>query len=154
MKPLASPFQLSAETRLRVPFHDVDSARVVWHGRYFKYFELVRSLLLESVGCSYREMKQSGYLWPIVDAQVRFLKPLILDQEIRVSARLSEWEYRLVFNYRVEDEQGRECTRAKTVQVPIDAKTLEMQIESPDILLKRIDQRLAAGDSADDKNLE
>jgi len=137
---------LSASIMMRIPFHDLDPAGFVWHGRYFKYFELVRSSLLASIGYSYLEMKQSGYLWPIVETQARFLKPLTLDQEICVSAQLTEWEYRLVFNYRVENGQGNLCARAKTVQVPIDAATLEMQIGSPDVLQRKIKQRLAAGD--------
>jgi len=132
---------------VRIPFHDLDPAGFVWHGRYFKYFEMARSSLLDSVGYNYLEMRQSGCLWPIVDTQVRFLKPLTLHQEIRVSAHLTEWEYRLVFNYRVEDEQGQLCTRGTTVQVPVDAATLEMQLGAPDLLLRRISERLAAEDS-------
>lgn len=137
---------LTASALVRIPFHDLDPAGIVWHGRYFKYFELVRSSLLDSVGYNYLEMKRSGYLWPIVDTQVRFLKPLTLDQEVRVTARLAEWEYRLVFNYQVENSQGQLCTRAKTVQVPIDAATHEMQIGAPDVLLQRVSQKLVSGD--------
>ncbi|MFC1719632.1 acyl-CoA thioesterase [Pseudomonadota bacterium] len=139
---------LSASIMVRIPFYDLDPAGFVWHGRYFKYFELARSSLLDSVGYNYLEMKESGFLWPIVDTQVRFLKPLTLHQEIRVSAQLAEWEYRLVFNYRVEDEQGQLCARAKTVQVPIDATTYEMQLGAPDLLMRRISQKLAAEDSS------
>ena len=29
---------------IKIPFHDLDSGNVVWHGRYFKYFESARTL--------------------------------------------------------------------------------------------------------------
>ena len=36
--------------QLEVPFHDVDRLGVVWHGHYFKYFELARTRLLRAIG--------------------------------------------------------------------------------------------------------
>ena len=33
---------------LEIPFHDVDTLGVVWHGHYYKYLELARTQLLRS----------------------------------------------------------------------------------------------------------
>lgn len=135
---------LSASENLRIPFHDLDPTGVVWHGRYFKYFELARCAILEEFDYSYEEMKKSGYLWPIVDTSVRFVRPLMLNQEVRVTAVLREWEMRLVMDYRIEDEDRRVCTRARTVQVPVDAETFELMLGSPDILIENVCKRLQA----------
>jgi len=43
------PDKLTAVITLRVPFHDVDSARVVWHGHYFKYF--IHRKLIPKICC-------------------------------------------------------------------------------------------------------
>ena len=32
---------LGAEVEIRVPFYDVDSIYVVWHGHYVKYLSLI-----------------------------------------------------------------------------------------------------------------
>ena len=37
------------QVELEIPFHDVDLQRVVWHGHYYKYFEMARTKLLRSL---------------------------------------------------------------------------------------------------------
>jgi acyl-CoA thioester hydrolase len=133
---------LTASESMRVPFHDVDPAGVVWHGRYFKYFEQVRRTLLEDLDYSYESMMASGYIWPVVDASVRFVRPLQLDQTFKVSACIVEWELRLVVEYRIHGEDGILYAKARTVQVPVDATTRELLIGSPRKLIERIEQRL------------
>jgi acyl-CoA thioester hydrolase len=135
---------LTASETLRVPFHDLDPGGVVWHGRYFKYFERARCTLFEGIDYSYEEMKKSGFLWPVVDTKVRYVHPLLLNQDILVTASLREWELRLIVDYRIMDEKGVICTKARTVQVPIDAKTLELQFGSPEILVQNVKARLQA----------
>jgi len=127
---------------MRVPFHDVDPANVVWHGRYFKYFEEVRRTLLEDLDYSYTSMMESGYIWPVVDANVRYVRPLELDQRFVVSACIVEWELRLVVEYRIHDDAGTLYTKGRTVQVPVDATTRELLIGSPAALIERIENRL------------
>ena len=41
---------VSAEVEIEIPFHDVDSMKIVWHGNYAKYFEIARCALFESIG--------------------------------------------------------------------------------------------------------
>jgi acyl-CoA thioester hydrolase len=141
---------LTAEATLRVPFFDLDPAGVAWHGRYFQYFELARCALFERFDYSYDAMEESGYLWPVADTAVRYLRPLTLDQAIRVIACLREWELRLVVDYRIENAEGVLCTRARTVQVPVDANTYELTLGSPQVLIDNVVRCLeAAGLSAE-----
>ncbi len=135
---------LTASVPIRVPFFDLDPAGVVWHGRYFQYFELARAALLEGVDYSYDGMENSGYLWPVADAQVRFVRPLTLDQEATVTACLREWELRLVVDYKIEDGNGEVMTRGRTVQVPVEADSLELTLGSPQILIDNVDKKLQA----------
>ena len=127
---------------IKIPFHDLDPGNVVWHGRYFKYFERARTLLFEGIGYSFDEMIDSGILWPVVDVNIRYVRPLLLNQEVRVSACLKEWELRLVVDYEIVDEQGVTYTRARTVQAPVDAKTHELVFGSPEILVSNVQKCL------------
>ena len=133
---------LVASDEIRIPFHDLDPGNVVWHGRYFKYFESARTRLLEGIGYSHEEMAESGILWPVVDAKVRYVKPLLFNQLICVTACLKEWEVRLVVDYEIVDAQGVTCTRARTVQAPVDAQTQELVFGSPQILVSNVRERL------------
>ena len=133
---------ITASVRLSVPFFDLDSAGVVWHGRYFKYFELARAQLLDEIGYSYGEMATSGFVWLVTDTDVRYVRPLVLNQEIVVTAGLREWEMRLVVDYRIEDLAGNVCTRATTTQVPVDAETRSLAFGSPGVFIERVEAKL------------
>lgn len=136
---------LTATETMRVPFHDVDPANVVWHGRYFKYFEEARRTLLEEIDYGYSTMMDSGFIWPVVDASVRYVRPLRLDQRFTVTAALKEWDLRMLIVYRIRDLDGTLFTKGQTVQVPIDSKTMELCVGTPDELRQRIEKRLARG---------
>ena len=134
---------LTARVEMRVPFFDLDPANVVWHGRYFQYFEIARCKLLESVNYSYEAMQKSGYLWPVADSIVRYAQPMVLGQVVQVTACLREWEMRLVVDYKIEDEHGDILTKARTIQVPVDAESMELTLGSPKILIDNVAQELS-----------
>lgn len=128
-----------AETELRVPFHDVDSTGIVWHGRYAKYFEIARCALLDSFNYGYGEMKRSGYNWPIVDLRLHFRHALTFDQRIRIRATLVEWEYRLRINYLISDAvTGARLTTGRSDQVAVEIATQRLCLPCPRILSERL----------------
>ena len=133
---------LTASISTRVPFHDLDATGVVWHGRYFKYLESARCALLERLGYSYEAMLESGFLWPVVDSQIRYVQPLTLNQQVKAIACLREWEFNLTVDYRLENEEGQICTRARTVQVPVDAVTSELRLGCPAVFVQKVDEAM------------
>ena len=44
---------MHADVIIEVPFHDVDTMNVVWHGHYLKYFEIARCKLLDQFHYNY-----------------------------------------------------------------------------------------------------
>lgn len=134
---------LAARETVKIPFHDIDPAGVAWHGRYFKYFEQARVKLLEDISYSYTQMHASGYLWPVAETKVRYLRPLLLEQVATITATLTEWELRLVVDYTIHDAAGNLCTKARTIQVPVSAETHELQFGCPDVLLGNVATRIA-----------
>jgi acyl-CoA thioester hydrolase len=128
-----------ATSRILVPFHDVDSAGVVWHGHYAKYFEVARCELLESFGYGYDAMLASGFMWPVIDMRVRYVHPVRFGQRILVKATLREWENRLLIDYLITDEgSGQRLTKGSTSQVAVDMKTHELCFVSPPVLFERL----------------
>lgn len=130
---------LEHEIELEIPFHDVDVMRIAWHGHYVKYLEIARCALLESIHYNCDEMEQTGYVWPVIELNIRYAKPLRFKQKIRVLAKVVEWENRFKIAYTLFDsESGQRLTKAYTVQVAVDTENGEMQFASPQILFDKL----------------
>jgi acyl-CoA thioester hydrolase len=129
----------SAAIELQVPFHDLDPVNIVWHGNYAKYFEQARCALLQQFNYNYDEMRASGYIWPVIDLHMRYIKPLHFNQRVRVIATLKEWEYRLKIDYLISDVvTGARLAKGSSSQVAIDASSKEMCLLSPRVLFERL----------------
>lgn len=130
---------VSAETTLEAQFYDLDPMGVVWHGNYARFLEQVRCQLLDTIGYNYEEMEASGYIWPIVDMQMKFIRPLRFQQKFIVSATILEFANRLKIAYVIRDpESGEVLTKATTTQVAVDVATQELCLESPTALTDKL----------------
>ena len=124
-----------------IPFFDVDSYRIVWHGNYPKYIEMARCALLEAVGCPYSVMEEEGFFFPIVDMQIKYVRPLLFKQKVTIEAWLVEWENRLKISYVIKDSATNDIyTKAKTCQFAISATDHITQYVSPPFLVETINQ--------------
>lgn len=139
---------LTSEVEVEVPFHDSDPMGVTWHGNYFRYLETARSALLNRIGYNFRQMQDSGWLWPVVDARIKYVRPTTFGQRLRVTAVLAEFENRLKIAYTIADvASGVVVTEATTTQVAVDRERGEMSFVSPQILIDKV--RAALDDHAD-----
>ncbi|WP_163834968.1 acyl-CoA thioesterase [Spartinivicinus ruber] len=131
--------EFSQTVEITVPFHDVDMMQVAWHGHYAKYFEIARCQLLDSFDYNYRQMEQSGYMWPIVDFRIKYIRPAKFEASILVSATLVEYENRLKIAYRIKDKQtGETLTKGHTVQMAVKLSNHETCFRSPSILFDKL----------------
>nr|WP_314876727.1 acyl-CoA thioesterase [uncultured Pseudomonas sp.] len=134
---------IHVDTEVLVPFFDVDSMHVVWHGHYVKYLEVARCALLDRLDHNYVQMRASGFAWPVIDLQLRYIRGATFGQRLTVRASLVEWENRLKINYLISDvETGERMTRASTVQVAVHIDSGEMQLASPQVMLDAVQRVL------------
>jgi acyl-CoA thioester hydrolase len=123
---------LPAEVEVEVPFHDVDLAGVVWHGHYMKYLENARWAVMDRIGFGLDAMLGSGFIWPIVGLEVKYIRAARYGERLRVQASIVEWDAKLVLNYLVLDaKDGARIGRAQTTQVAVERKTGTLQLVSP-----------------------
>ncbi|WNW13021.1 acyl-CoA thioesterase [Pseudomonas sp. DTU_2021_1001937_2_SI_NGA_ILE_001] len=135
---------IDIETEVLVPFFDVDMMDIVWHGHYVKYLEVARCALLDHIGHNYMQMRASGYGWPVIDLQLRYVRPAVFGQKLIVRASLVEWENRLKINYLISDAAtGERLTRASTVQVAVESASREMQLASPKVFVDAVQRALS-----------
>lgn len=129
----------SAETEIHIPFYDLDPMQIVWHGNYFKYFELARCAVLDRIRYGYSEMLDSGYTWPLIEANARFVRPARLGQRVVCRAEIVEYENRLKICYEIRCRTTNErLTKGYSVQVAVNARTGEMMLASPQVMLDRV----------------
>jgi len=123
---------ISADIEFDVAFHDVDMVGVVWHGHYLRYLENARWALMNRLDYGLDRMLASGFAWPIVDLQAKYVKPARFGERLRARASLVEWEHRLAIHYLLTDvADGARILRARTVQVAVDGRSGELQFACP-----------------------
>lgn len=134
-----APSRWSAQVEMQVQFFDLDPMQIVWHGNYVKYLEVVRCALLDQIGYNYEQMRDSGFAWPVIDLNVRYVGSAVFAQRLLLRADLVEYENRLKIEYLISDAAtGKRLTRASTTQVAVDLATGEMCFVSPPVLFEKL----------------
>jgi acyl-CoA thioester hydrolase len=137
---------LSAEVEFNVEFYDVDPMQVVWHGNYIKYFEKARCALLNKIGYGYREMKDSGYAFPVTGISAKYITPLYFGNRVRAGAILDEYENCLKIKYELFNaETGVLSTRGTSTQMAYDIAAGESCFTCPRIFIDRVETLLRQG---------
>ena len=104
-----------------IPFHDIDSLGIVWHGHYYKYFELARTALYRSLDFDVDNMSRLGFSFPIIESQCRYTEALRYGQRVEISAQFREWEYYILIEYRInENGFGKRAAYGHTKQAVCD----------------------------------
>ncbi len=112
---------LVAECLRRVQFDEVDSLRIVWHGRYISYFEQGRNEWGRKFGFTYNDMAENGFAMPVVKIYVDYFYPLLYDElfRIRTSCHWTEAS-KMNMSYEIFSEKGILAVKGYTVQLYTD----------------------------------
>ena len=127
----------------RTLYADTDRSQVVYHSNYLRYFEFGRTSLMRDVAYAYKEIEQSGYVYPIIDLGITFYQSLYYDDVMYIHTRPVNLErVRLQFDYVITNaEMGyRVCVgftkhcAANTAGKPVavDPKTVQLWQTFPD----------------------
>ena len=122
---------------MRTLYADTDRSTVVYHANYLKYFEFGRGSLMRDAAYPYREIEESGYVYPIINLGIEFYQPLYYDDPMWIHTRPSELQrVRLKFDYIITHaETGADICRGYTrhcalnsrgIPVAIDPKTVHL----------------------------
>jgi len=76
---------------VRIYWEDTDAGGIVFYANYLKFFERSRTEWLRSLGIAQQDLKDdSGCMFVVTDATLRYHRPARLDDELVVTARLIE----------------------------------------------------------------
>ena len=96
----------------------------MYYGQYAKYLEMGRVEALRSLGFSYKSIEKSGVMMPVLDLNLKYIKPLYYDDEITLITRvIKEPISRIYFEYELYNPQGILSTKANTTLVFVDVKS-------------------------------
>jgi Predicted thioesterase len=111
--------KLSDTIHIRVPFYDVDSIQMVWHGNFVKYLEEGRESFGFKYGLEYLHIYNSGYLAPIADMHIEYKNTAGIGDTLIVETSYKPCRgAKLMFDYIVTRESdGELILKASTVQL-------------------------------------
>jgi acyl-CoA thioester hydrolase len=117
----AQPDPLGICIKRSVRFEEVDSLRIVWHGRYPSYFEDARVALGEKYGIGYMDFFAHGIVAPIKKMHFDYYRPLSFQEEMTIEGIL-HWSdsARMNFEFIIRNGEGEVSTTGYTVQMMLD----------------------------------
>ena len=93
---------------------------VLHHGNYFQYFEWGRTELMRKMGISYAEFEESGYLLPVIKAEIQYKKPIPYDTLCELTTGVMDVQ-RIRFSFQYEIRRNEKLlTEGSTDHTVID----------------------------------
>lgn len=79
------------EFPVRIYWEDTDAGGIVFYANYLKFFERARTEWLRALGLGQQALReQTGGMFVVSQAALRYLRPARLDDELRITAQLQE----------------------------------------------------------------
>jgi acyl-CoA thioester hydrolase len=121
-----------------VPFHDVDSLGVVWHGHYYKYLEHARTALMRSRELDVPDLVGRGVAMVVIESGCRYLSPLRYGDRMRVEAWFRDVRHRLAVDYEIHNlTRDAVSARAHTVLAALEPDG-RLRLRTPPSIVERI----------------
>lgn len=124
---------LSNRTTLRVRFSEVDAMEVVWHGEYVRYLEDGREAFGRQYGLGYTEIREAGYVVPIVELNLRYKQSLQYGETAIVETRYIRTDAaKILFEYTLyRESDGTIVATASSMQVFVSKATGRLELNNP-----------------------
>ncbi|AHF92017.1 thioesterase [Opitutaceae bacterium TAV5] len=100
---------LTHRSTVQVRYAETDMMGIVYHANYLPWFEIARTDLLRYHGLPYRDLEAEGFLLPVLEANVRYLKSARYDDTLAIVATLAEkpsLRLRITYEVRRGDRGG------------------------------------------------
>jgi len=114
-----------------------------YYGNYAAYFEVARVEALRGLGITYRSLEDSGILLPVLDFQVKYLKPAYYDDELVIKTTISEMpSARIRFTYETFNINEERLNFAETTLVFVNT-TANKPVKAPEELINALKTHLS-----------
>ena len=112
-------------TPIRVRYAETDQMGVVYYGNYAQYFEVGRVETIRSLGMSYKAMEDMGVMLPVIEMNIKYLRPAHYDEVLNIQSTLKELptDHRITFHQEIFNEAGKLITNGTVWLYFLDKET-------------------------------
>ena len=133
-------YDITTQTKITVPFYDLDPMNIVWHGNYVKYLEVARCDFFKKIGYTYTDMYAENIMYPIAKIDLKFIKSAYFGQELIVKCILKEIEPAILLKYIILDAgTGEKICTANSMQIGVDTITKQTILKTPQTLINKLE---------------
>ena len=112
------------EISVRVRYAETDRMGYCYYGNFAAYFEVARVEALRELGFTYRELEDEGVILPVLDYQIKYFKPALYDELLRIETIVEEVKgARIFFSYKTFNEKNEQLNQATTTLVFVDFRS-------------------------------
>lgn len=131
------------QTTINVRFNEVDAYRVAWHGHYVAWMEIGRSGLAGRFGLDAFQLAEMGYLGPVINLEIKYLRPARFNDELTVRTRIiPSHTATLQFESVIVDAGGAKLAVGLTTHALTDLDGV-LQFQLPPVVAERMAAMLA-----------
>jgi acyl-CoA thioester hydrolase len=108
---MTEPFQYHH----RVTYAECTIGDHVYHSRYLDYLEAARGEFMRSLGGSVLSAQAAGYIFPVIEARLRYKYPARYDDLLMIRVWMTQVEgVRLGFGHQISNQDGKLILAAET----------------------------------------
>ena len=123
---------ITSEYQIRVRYAETDQMGYVYYGNYSTYLEVARVELFRNFGVSYKEMESEGIMMPVLEQNIKYIKPAKYDDLITIKTRIENKPgIRILFHYEVFNDKDTLLTIASTTLVFVNMESGKPCLPSP-----------------------
>jgi len=116
----------SFEHKIRVRYGETDQMGYCYYGNYAEFFEIGRVETLRSLGISYKQLESDGIMLPVVELNVKYLKPAFYDDELKIVTKIIKTpSVKIEFDYEIFNTKNELLTIGYTKLVFVDKKNMK-----------------------------
>jgi len=112
--------------KIKVRYHETDQMGIVHHSNYLKFFEFARIEWLEKLKMPYHEIERNKIILPVVNCELKFLKPLVFGDSFTVEVNCSKKPTSSIeFSYEIFNGRGEKTTEGRTLLAFLNSDTMK-----------------------------
>ena len=129
---------ISHNFHVKVYYKDIDQMGIVYYSRYFEFFELARTELLNSIGFAVKDIEKNDLFLPVVSASCEYIKSARFEDKLIIESQIIKTpSARLQIDYNIISENDQlVIAKGKTVHGFINRKG--KPIKPPKVLIEKI----------------
>lgn len=130
---------ITSENKIQIRYDEVDKMGYVYHGNYAKFYHISRTELMRKIGFSDKELEAKSILLPVIEMNIKYLKPVFYDDVITIKTALRNIpSSRMHFKHEVYNAHNEVINQAESIVVFVDMHTRK-PMKAPYFIVEKIE---------------